>query len=45
MFGRLKIIRKCFQCLLAGDSLQYEIEDEHTITSLAVRHQREDDYH
>ena len=23
----------------------YEIEDEHTITILAVRHQREDDYH
>lgn len=23
----------------------YEIEDEHTVTILAVRHQREDDYH
>lgn len=29
----------------AGYALQYEIEDEHTITILAVRHQREDDYH
>ncbi len=23
----------------------YEIDDEHTLTILAVRHQREDDYH
>jgi len=23
----------------------FEIEDEHTVTILAVRHQREDDYH
>ncbi len=31
-----------------GDSgyvLQYEIDDDQTITILAVRHQREDDYH
>lgn len=25
--------------------LLFEIEDNHTITILAVRHQREDDYH
>lgn len=30
---------------VSGYALQYEIEDEHTITVLAVRHQREDDYH
>lgn len=29
----------------SGYALQYEIEDERTITILAVRHQREDDYH
>lgn len=29
----------------AGYILQYEIDDDHTITILAVRHQREDDYH
>ena len=30
---------------VSGYAMQYEIEDEHTITILAVRHQREDDYH
>ncbi len=29
----------------AGYVLLFEIEDEHTLTVLAVRHQREDDYH
>ena len=29
----------------SGYVLMYEIEDEHTLTILAVRHQREDDYH
>jgi plasmid stabilization system protein ParE len=29
----------------AGYVLLYEIEDDSTITILAVRHQREDDYH
>jgi plasmid stabilization system protein ParE len=29
----------------SGYILQYEIDNEHTITILAVRHQREDDYH
>ena len=29
----------------AGYVALFEIEDEHTITILAVRHQREDDYH
>lgn len=29
----------------SGYVLVYEIEDERTITILAVRHQREDDYH
>ena len=29
----------------SGYALQYEIEDERTVTILAVRHQREDDYH
>lgn len=29
----------------SGYALQYEIEDQRTITILAVRHQREDDYH
>ncbi|HET7268757.1 MAG TPA: type II toxin-antitoxin system RelE/ParE family toxin [Oleiagrimonas sp.] len=29
----------------SGYILQYEIEDDHTVTILAVRHQREDDYH
>lgn len=29
----------------AGYVLLYEIEDDATITILAVRHQREDDYH
>lgn len=29
----------------AGYVLLYEIEDEHTITVLAARHMREDDYH
>jgi plasmid stabilization system protein ParE len=29
----------------SGYILLYEIDDEHTITILAVRHQREDDYH
>jgi len=29
----------------SGYVLLYEIEDEHTVTILAVRHQREDDYH
>lgn len=29
----------------AGYVLLYEIEDERTVTILAVRHQREDDYH
>jgi len=28
----------------SGYVLLYEIEDEHTVTILAVRHQREDDY-
>ena len=29
----------------AGYVALYAIEDEHTVTILAVRHQREDDYH
>lgn len=29
----------------AGYVALYEIDDEHTVTVLAVRHQREDDYH
>ena len=29
----------------SGYVLVYEIDDEHTVTILAVRHQREDDYH
>lgn len=29
----------------AGYVVLYEISDEHTITILALRHQREDDYH
>lgn len=29
----------------AGYVALFEIEDEHTLTILAVRHQREDDYH
>lgn len=29
----------------AGYVAMFEIEDEHTLTILAVRHQREDDYH
>ena len=29
----------------SGYVLQYEIDDDQTITILAVRHQREDDYH
>jgi len=29
----------------AGYVALYEIEDENTVTILAVRHQREDDYH
>lgn len=29
----------------AGYVLLYEIEDEHTLTILAVRHQREEDYY
>lgn len=29
----------------AGYVALFEIDDEHTITVLAVRHQREDDYH
>lgn len=29
----------------AGHVALYEIEDQHTVTVLAVRHQREDDYH
>lgn len=29
----------------AGYVVLFEIEDQHTITLLAVRHQREDDYH
>lgn len=29
----------------AGYIALFEIEDDHTITILAVRHQREDDYH
>lgn len=29
----------------AGYVALFEIEDEHTLTVLAVRHQREDDYH
>lgn len=29
----------------AGYVALFEIEDEHSITVLAVRHQREDDYH
>ena len=29
----------------AGYVALFEIEDEHTVTVLAVRHQREDDYH
>jgi plasmid stabilization system protein ParE len=29
----------------AGYVALYEINDEHTVTILAVRHQREDDYH
>lgn len=29
----------------SGYIVQYEIDDEQTITILAVRHQREDDYH
>jgi plasmid stabilization system protein ParE len=29
----------------AGYVALFEIEDEHTLTLLAVRHQREDDYH
>lgn len=29
----------------AGYVALFEIEDQHTITVLAVRHQREDDYH
>lgn len=29
----------------AGYVALYEIDDEHTVTILAVRHQREDDYH
>ena len=29
----------------AGYVLQYEIDDGHTVTILAVRHEREDDYH
>lgn len=30
---------------VSGYVLLYEIEDERTVTILAVRHQREDDYH
>lgn len=29
----------------AGYVALYEIDDEHTVTILAVRHQRDDDYH
>ena len=29
----------------SGYVLLYDIEDDHTVTILAVRHQREDDYH
>lgn len=29
----------------AGYVALYEIDDDHTVTILAVRHQREDDYH
>jgi plasmid stabilization system protein ParE len=29
----------------SGYALQYEIDDDQTVTILAVRHQREDDYH
>ena len=29
----------------SGYVLLYEIENDHTVTILAVRHQREDDYH
>ena len=29
----------------SGYALQYEIDDDQTLTILAVRHQREDDYH
>jgi hypothetical protein len=29
----------------AGYVAFFDIEDEHTLTILAVRHQREDDYH
>ncbi|MGH8085652.1 MAG: type II toxin-antitoxin system RelE/ParE family toxin [Lysobacter sp.] len=29
----------------SGYVLQYAIEDEHTVNILAVRHQREEDYH
>ena len=29
----------------SGYVLQYEIDDDQTLTILAVRHQREDDYH
>lgn len=29
----------------AGYVVVYEIDDDHTLTILAVRHQREDDYH
>ena len=29
----------------SGYALQYEIDNDQTVTILAVRHQREDDYH
>lgn len=29
----------------SGYALQYEIDDDQAVTILAVRHQREDDYH
>jgi plasmid stabilization system protein ParE len=29
----------------SGYVILYDIDDEHTVTILAIRHQREDDYH